>query len=88
MFLDGLEDAYDRGRLMGTYAEDCAAKYRFTREAQDRYAITSLTRAQEAIRSGAFAREIVPVAIAGGKARRWSRTTSSRSRPTSTRSRS
>src|SRR5687768_17407066 len=52
MFLDGLEDAYDRGRLMGTFAEDCADKYRFTREAQDRYAIASLTRAQEATRSG------------------------------------
>jgi acetyl-CoA C-acetyltransferase len=68
MFLDGLEDAYDRGRLMGTYAEDCADKYRFTREAQDRYAITSLTRAQDAIRNGAFEKEIAPVKIAGGKA--------------------
>ena len=68
MFLDGLEDAYDRGRLMGTYAEDCADKYRFTREAQDRYAITSLARAQEAIKSGAFEKEIAPVKIAGGKA--------------------
>src|SRR5262245_10767941 len=58
MFLDGLEDAYDRGRLMGTYAEDCAQHYRFTREAQDRYAINSLTRAQEAIKNGAFAAEI------------------------------
>ncbi len=67
MFLDGLEDAYDRGRLMGTYAEDCADKYRFTREAQDRYAITSLKRAQEAIRSGAFAKEIAPVTITGSK---------------------
>jgi acetyl-CoA C-acetyltransferase len=67
MFLDGLEDAYDRGRLMGTYAEDCADKYRFTREAQDRFSITSLTRAQEAIRSGAFGGEIAPVRIAGGK---------------------
>jgi acetyl-CoA C-acetyltransferase len=67
MFLDGLEDAYDRGRLMGTYAEDCADKYRFTREAQDRFAITSLTRAQEAIRGGAFEKEITPVKIAGGK---------------------
>ena len=67
MFLDGLEDAYDRGRLMGTYAEDCADKYRFTREAQDRYAITSLKRAQEAIQGGAFAKEIAPVTIAGGK---------------------
>jgi acetyl-CoA C-acetyltransferase len=68
MFLDGLEDAYDRGRLMGSYAEDCAAKYQFTREAQDRYAITSLTRAQDAIKTGAFAREVVPVTIAGDKA--------------------
>jgi acetyl-CoA C-acetyltransferase len=68
MFLDGLEDAYDRGRLMGTFAEDCAGQYRFTREAQDRYAIASLTRAQEAIRTGAFAGEIVPVGIPGDKA--------------------
>jgi acetyl-CoA C-acetyltransferase len=68
MFLDGLEDAYDRGRLMGTFAEDCADKYRFSREAQDRYAITSLSRAQEAIRDGSFAREIVAVSLAGGKA--------------------
>ena len=68
MFLDGLEDAYDRGRLMGTFAEDCADKYRFSREAQDRYAITSLTRAQEAIRNGRFAGEIVPVTIAAAKA--------------------
>jgi acetyl-CoA C-acetyltransferase len=67
MFLDGLEDAYDRGRLMGTFAEDCAAKYRFSREAQDRYAITSLTRAQDAIRGGSFEREIVPVTLAGAK---------------------
>jgi acetyl-CoA C-acetyltransferase len=68
MFLDGLEDAYDRGRLMGTFAEDCASKYQFSREAQDRYAITSLTRAQEAIRSGSFDQEIVPVKISGGRA--------------------
>jgi acetyl-CoA C-acetyltransferase len=67
MFLDGLEDAYDRGRLMGTFAEDCAAKYQFSREAQDRYAITSLNRAQDAIRSGAFEKEVVPVKLAGGK---------------------
>ena len=67
MFLDGLEDAYDRGRLMGTFAEDCAAKYRFSREAQDRYAITSLRRAQDAIRTGAFKNEIVAVPLAGGK---------------------
>jgi acetyl-CoA C-acetyltransferase len=61
MFLDGLEDAYDPGRLMGTYAEDTAAKYGYTREAQDRYAIESLTRAQDAIRSGRFKPEIVGV---------------------------
>jgi len=67
MFLDGLEDAYDRGRLMGTFAEDCAAKYQFSREAQDRYAITSLTRAQEAIRGGSFEHEIVSVKLAGGR---------------------
>ena len=67
MFLDGLEDAYDRGRLMGTFAEDCASRYQFSREAQDRYAITSLTRALEAIRSGGFEKEIVPVLLAGGK---------------------
>jgi acetyl-CoA C-acetyltransferase len=68
MFLDGLEDAYDRGRLMGTYAEECADKYRFTREAQDRFAITSLKRAQDAIRNGGFEREVVSVAVASGKA--------------------
>ena len=68
MFLDGLEDAYDRGRLMGTYAEECADKYRFSREAQDRFAITSLKRAQDAIRNGGFEREVVPVAVASGKA--------------------
>jgi len=62
MFLDGLEDAYDSGRLMGTYAEETAVKYGYTREAQDRYAIASLTRAQDAIRSGRFRNEIVPVA--------------------------
>jgi acetyl-CoA C-acetyltransferase len=67
MFLDGLEDAYDRGRLMGTFAEDCAARYQFSREAQDRYAIISLTRAQDAIKSGSFKNEVVPVKLAGGK---------------------
>jgi len=61
MFLDGLEDAYEPGRLMGTYAEDCARHYGFTREAQDAFAIESLTRAQHAIDSGAFAIEIAPV---------------------------
>jgi len=64
MFLDGLEDAYDPGRLMGTYAEATAEKYGYTREAQDRYAIDSLMRAQDAIRSGRFSSEIV--ALAGG----------------------
>jgi acetyl-CoA C-acetyltransferase len=57
----------DRGRLMGTFAEDCATKYRFSREAQDRYAITSLARAQQAIRDGSFEKEVVPVKLAGGK---------------------
>jgi acetyl-CoA C-acetyltransferase len=61
MFLDGLEDVYDKGRLMGAFAEDCAEAYQFTRKAQDDYAIASLTRAQEAIASGRFAWEIVPV---------------------------
>ncbi len=63
MFLDGLEDAYDKGRLMGTFAEDCAEKYQFTREAQDAYAIGSLTGALEAQKSGAFAAEIAPVSL-------------------------
>lgn len=67
MFLDGLEDAYDKGRLMGTFAEDCAAAYQFTREAQDDYAVTSLTRATNAIANGAFEREIVPVTVRSGK---------------------
>src|SRR5688572_23586699 len=65
LFLDGLEDAYDRGRLMGTYAEECAGQYCFSREAQDRYAITSLKRAQEAIKGSHFAGEIVPVVVQG-----------------------
>ena len=63
MFLDGLEDAYDKGRLMGTFAEDCASEFAFTRLAQDDYALTSLTRAQEAIASGAFNTEIAPVTV-------------------------
>lgn len=63
MFLDGLEDAYDKGRLMGTFAEDCAAEFGFTREAQDAYALASLSRAREAIASGAFASQIAPVTI-------------------------
>lgn len=65
MFLDGLEDAYDKGRLMGTFAEDCATKFQFTREAQDDYALGSLSQALSAQESGAFAAEIVPVEIKG-----------------------
>ena len=65
MFLDGLEDAYDKGRLMGTFAEDCAGAFSFTREAQDAYALASLSRALEAQTSGAFAAEIVPVTVSG-----------------------
>lgn len=68
MFFDGLEDAYDRGRLMGTFAEDCAGKYSFSREAQDAYAIESLTRARKAIETGAFAREITAVEVQSRKA--------------------
>jgi acetyl-CoA C-acetyltransferase len=63
MFLDGLEDAYDKGRLMGTFAEDCAEKYQFTREAQDAYAIGSLEGALEAQKNGAFEGEIAPVTL-------------------------
>jgi len=65
MFLDGLEDAYDKGRLMGTFAEDCAEAFQFTREAQDDYALASLSRAKEAQGSGAFADEITAVSIGG-----------------------
>lgn len=65
MFLDGLEDAYDKGRLMGTFAEDCAGAFDFTREAQDTYALASLTRALAAQGSGAFEAEIAPVAVPG-----------------------
>src|SRR5574344_2505771 len=61
MMLDGLEDAYEAGRSMGTFGEDCAAKYQFTREQQDAFAIASVTRAQQAIESGAFKAEITPV---------------------------
>ncbi len=67
MFLDGLEDAYDKGRLMGTFAEDCAEKYQFTRESQDAFAIESLTRAKKAIDDGTFGNEITPVVISGRK---------------------
>ena len=65
MMLDGLEDAYEAGRSMGTFGEDCAAKYSFTREAQDKFAIASVERAQAAIKSGAFSAEITPVTVKG-----------------------
>jgi len=65
MFLDGLEDAYDKGRLMGTFAEDCAEKYQFTREAQDEYAIASLNNALKAQETGAFANEIAAFTVKG-----------------------
>src|SRR6266853_1295450 len=71
MFLDGLEDAYDKGKLMGSFAEDCAGKYNFTREEQDRFAIASLERAQAASKNGAFAWEITPLAINTGKNERF-----------------
>ncbi|WP_370212708.1 acetyl-CoA C-acyltransferase [Roseovarius sp.] len=67
MFLDGLEDAYDKGRLMGTFAEDCAEHYQFTREAQDAYAIGSLEGALAAQKSGAFTGEIAPVTLSSRK---------------------
>src|SRR5574339_854339 len=67
MFYDGLEDAYDKGRLMGTFAEDCASKYQFSRAAQDDFAIQSLRRAQAANKQGWFAWEITPIAIKAGK---------------------
>ena len=71
MFYDGLEDAYDKGRLMGTFAEDCAQKYRFSREAQDEFAVHSLKRAQKANKEGWFAWEITPMAIKLGKEERF-----------------
>jgi len=67
MFFDGLEDAYDKGRLMGSFAEDCAQKYQFSREAQDAFAIASLQRAQKANKEGWFAWETTPLAIKAGK---------------------
>ncbi|MFG1306761.1 acetyl-CoA C-acyltransferase [Xanthobacter autotrophicus] len=70
MFLDGLEDAYEKGRLMGTFAEDCAEAYQFTREAQDAFAIASLSKAQKAMADGAFDAEITPVTVKAGKAER------------------
>jgi acetyl-CoA C-acetyltransferase len=67
MFLDGLEDAYDKGRLMGAFAEACADKYRFTREQQDAFALRSLARARAATEDGTFRWEIAPVTVAGRK---------------------
>ena len=67
MYFDGLEDAYEPGKLMGNFAEETAAEYQFTRQDQDEYAIESLLRAQKAQASGAFDREIVPVEVAGRK---------------------
>jgi acetyl-CoA C-acetyltransferase len=67
MYLDGLEDAYEPGRLMGSFAEETAQEYQFTRQAQDAFAIASLQRAQKAQQSGAFDREIVPVEVKGRK---------------------
>ena len=71
MFLDGLEDAYDKGRLMGSFAEECAKKFQFTREAQDAFAVKSLERAQKANKEGWFAWEITPMAIKAGKDERF-----------------
>ena len=70
MFLDGLEDSYskeNKGRLMGTFAEDCAGHFNFTRQAQDEFAIASTTRAQAAINNGDFSWEVVPVTVASRK---------------------
>lgn len=70
MFLDGLEDAYDKGRLMGAFAEDCARACSFSREEQDAFALSSLERAQRATSEGGFAAEIVPVSAPSGKQER------------------
>lgn len=67
MFIDGLEDVYDKGRLMGTYAEDTARHYQFTRAAQDEFALASLERAKRANSDGSFAGEIAPVSVNAGK---------------------
>ena len=67
MFLDGLEDAYDKGRLMGSFAEDCAETYQFTRMAQDNFALTSLSNAIAAQNNGGFANEIAPVTVRSRK---------------------
>jgi acetyl-CoA C-acetyltransferase len=71
MFYDGLEDAYDKGRLMGTFAEDCAQKYAFSRQEQDAFAVKSLERAKQANSDGSFAWEITPIAIKAGKEQKF-----------------
>jgi acetyl-CoA C-acetyltransferase len=71
MFYDGLEDAYEKGRLMGTFAEECAQSFSFTRESQDKFAITSLERAQKANKEGWFAWETTPLAIKSGKEQKF-----------------
>src|SRR5204863_2411944 len=71
MFYDCLEDAYDKCRLMGTSAEDCAQKYAVSREAQDEFAVASLKRAQQANKEGWFAWELTPLAIKAGKDERF-----------------
>jgi acetyl-CoA C-acetyltransferase len=71
MFLDGLEDAYEKGRLMGTYAEECASSFNFSRQEQDAFAITSLERAQKANSDGSFAWEIAPTTLKSGKGDRF-----------------
>ena len=65
MYYDGLEDAYEKGRLMGSFAEDCARQFAFSREAQDEFAVASLMRAQTANKDGSFAWEMAPVVIQG-----------------------
>ena len=70
MFLDGLEDAYDKGRSMGTFAEECAEAYQFTRDAQDHYAIASLDKAKRAVDGGLFDAETVTVQVQSGKSSR------------------
>ena len=67
MFLDGLEDAYDKGKLMGVFAEETARKYQFTREQQDSFAVTSLERAKRAIEDGSFDKEVTPVTVKSRK---------------------
>ena len=78
MFLDGLEDAYDKGKLMGHFAEETARKYQFTREQQDGFAVTSLERAKTAIEDGSFDKEVAPVTIKGRKGETTVSATSSR----------